>query len=124
MKKVDINLNQTELGPENTPLMVTRPEGQSDKEAPTNYPHFHYEGKDELPIPHKGKMTIEYEIVWEQETETPNSDHYACKVEVRKILATEAAKENDEAPTRRDTSTEDALDRLMEEREAEEGDED
>lgn len=74
------------------------------------YPSFHYSGPEELPIAKEGKMLVEYKIVSSEERERNGEESYSCCVEIRRIL--EAEPEEGDMPTRRDTSTSDALDAL------------
>lgn len=87
--------------------------------VPVEFPTFHYEGPEELPIPPHGTMVVHYRQIKSVETKTPAGHWYSCDVELKKIISVEKAKE-DEAPSRRDTSTEDALDELARQREEEE----
>jgi hypothetical protein len=86
------------------------------------FPHFHYEGPEELPIPPEGKMLVEYCQTRTEKSTTDGKEWYRCTVEVKRILGVEKAVE---PPTEKNSTTEDALDALMKERsEAEEGGED
>lgn len=76
----------------------------------TFYPEFTYSGDESLELPKKGKMTIEYSVTREVEEERNGKEHYSCTVQVEKILDVDG--EHDIRPSRRDTSTEDALDTL------------
>lgn len=113
MEKVDIDLGQEmpKLGGE-VPLMVSKAEKESDEAVETCYPHFHYEGEEELEIPDEGTMTVKYKVVFKSNTETEDEEHYTCKVEVQKIIAVEG--EKDEAPAHGMKGAEEALDELME----------
>jgi hypothetical protein len=87
------------------------------------YPKFHYSGPEELDLPQEGDMVICFRKVREtSEVKQDGSHWYECDVEVRSIESVEG--EDVEPPTRRDTSAEDNLDRLMKEHMDEEGDED
>lgn len=100
MKKLELDLNMSERGPE-MPLS-----GGGD-----HYPTIHFEGPEELGLPEHGTMLVHYKVKREVETKTPQGDWYSCDIEVRKILGVEA--EKDIRPSKRDTSAEDALDNLM-----------
>jgi len=100
----------------------------SDSGSAKYYPTLHLEGS-ELDFPEDGTVTFEFSV--KRRTESKNSDgSERCEydLEIRKLKSVKAAPgEKDEQPYKRDTSAEDALDRLMKEREAEgsddEGDE-
>ena len=115
-EKIDLGIKDE--SPENAMMPATLAEAKSDQEAKTRYPHFHYEGKDELEIPDEGFARIEYKIVWKQEEETEGKEHYACKIEVKSIQPCgeeeEEGEEEVEAPAKSGTAAEDALDKLME----------
>lgn len=108
MKNVDLDLGQT------SKEMYGEPTGtltKSDEPDRKHYPSFHYEGPEELPIPDQGKMTVEYAIVRSTNSkDRDGKEHYSCDVEIREICCVDKGVEQ---PTKRDTSTEDALDRLM-----------
>ncbi len=109
MDKMDRDLNMSEMGPESP--MEMKPQD--------HYPTFHYEGPEELDLPDHGAMLVHYKVKREVETKNPPDRHwYSCDVEIRKILGAEA--EKDMRPSKRDTSAEDNLDRLMKEREEQE----
>jgi len=87
------------------------------------YPAFNYSGPDELDLPEDGTMTIRFCKTSETSSVRDGKHHYECTIEVQKIDSVEGMKE---APYKRDTGTEDALDKLAEalsERESEEDDE-
>ncbi len=113
MEKVNIDLGQEmpKLGGE-VPLMVSKGEKEADEAVETCYPHFHYEGEEELDIPDEGTMTVKYKIVFKSNTETEEEEHYTCKVEVQEIVAIEG--EKDEAPAHGMKDAEEALDELLE----------
>jgi hypothetical protein len=111
MKKVDQSL---EMNPMSEPNPTGAVRGR--------FPTFHYEGPEELEIPPHGTMVVVYKEVESNEKKIDGKHWYTCDIEIRHIKSAEALKE-DEAPARRDTGTEDALDRLMEEHEAHEGQE-
>lgn len=82
-----------------------------------NFPTVHFEGPEELGLPKRGRMIVEFEVVREVETETPKGHWYSCDIQLKRIESAE--EEKDMRPSKRDTSTEDNLDRLMEEKEKE-----
>lgn len=80
----------------------------------THYPIFHYSGPEELDLPQEGDMVICFRKVREtSEVKQDGSHWYECDVEVRSIESVKG--EEVEPPTRRYTSTEDSLDKLMKE---------
>lgn len=116
MKNVNKDLGQSE---KEMYGLVAAPEMKVQEDR-VQYPSFHYEGEAELGIPEKGKMTVEYETVSESSSKgRDGKERYACTVEIRKILAVEGEVEQ---PTKRDTSTSDALDKLVEALSGEESD--
>jgi hypothetical protein len=114
MQKVDKDLAMGDAR-----LTPISPDGKMDE---PRYPTFHYEGPEEIDIPSEGKMLVEYCQKNVVEIKTNGKHWYKCDVEIRKVISAEEADEV-EAPSRRDTSTEDALDALMEEREENEANE-
>lgn len=78
-----------------------------------SFPTIHFSGPEELGLPKSGKMEVEFKVTREVESETKGKHWYECSVEVRKILKVEETR--DERPSKRDTSTEDNLDRLASE---------
>lgn len=109
MKKVDKSL-------EIQPLPLGNPSGPGD----SRYPVFHYEGPADLDLPKSGVMVIVYKELESNHIERDGKVWYRCDVEVRHIKSAEALKE-EQAPAKRDTGTEAALDKLMAEHEAAEG---
>lgn len=78
------------------------------------YPCFHITGSKELDLPDSGTMEIEFRKKSESERKNDDgSETYECCIEVRKILEAEG-EEGPEAPAKRDTSAEEALDKLAE----------
>jgi hypothetical protein len=113
----EIDLGIKDVPYENALMPATMSEAKADEEAKTRYPHFHYEGEDELEIPEEGYARIKYKIVWKQEEETDKGEHYACKVEVQSIQPCgeeEEEEEEVEAPAKSGSAAADALDELME----------
>jgi hypothetical protein len=105
MKKMDRDLNMSEMGPDSLP-----------QDVKDHYPTIHFEGPEELGLPEHGTMLVHYKVKREVETKHPPDRHwYSCDIEIRKICGAEA--EKDMRPSKRDTSAEDSLDRLMKERE-------
>lgn len=104
MKPIDLGMSYGDSG---GPLPVEV------KQDEKHYPAFHYEGTEDLGIPHEGVMTIRY-----KKTSSSVSEHddrpprYSCTVEVRKIESIEGA---EDAPTKNySQDAESALDALME----------
>jgi len=77
----------------------------------TWYPSFNYSGSEELDLPKEGTMTIKFCVTREVEENRDGKEHYSCEIEVQEIVSVDG-KEEVEAPSKRDTSTEDALDTL------------
>jgi hypothetical protein len=87
------------------------PQSMPDK---TFYPHFHYEGPEELDIPEEGTMTIRYKQTREvSERKSGKPDWYECDVEVKEIVSVNGKKNS--APARSGSEAGEALDRLAEE---------
>jgi hypothetical protein len=116
--KVNIRLGRPNS---ETSPMLSSPGGDT-----VHYPTFHYSGPEDLDLPTDGEMTIDFRKVSETSRVNPDGSHwYECTIEVREINEVDADEDDDvEPPTRRDTSAEDNLDRLMKEHMDEEGDED
>lgn len=108
MQKVDIDLKQ-EPQEENETLSVTPGEKEADESVESDFPHFHYESAEPLEIPPKGKMIIEYEVVFDN-SEDEEAEGYNYKVDVKRILGVEGAVA---APSRNETEM--ALDKLASE---------
>lgn len=104
MKAVDIDLAG---GPEDETetMAVTPGEKEADEEVKTEFPHFHVEREEPLDIPESGRMTIEYEMVFDNEDDS-ESEGYNYKIDVKRIVGIEGP-----APAKAE-KTEDALDRL------------
>jgi hypothetical protein len=117
MAKVDISLALPEIEGGTSPMEMA-----IDSRTPSRFPHFHYEGPEELPIPDEGCMTVKYKITWKQEEETDGKEVYRCKVELREIC--EAEGKTDDRPAKTDRSAEDALDAIRKQLEATEGESD
>lgn len=79
------------------------------------YPSFHYTGEEKLDIPHEGEMTIRYKKTSSSMIEGKDGKMYSCTVEVREIVSVEG-KKGAEAPSKRDRSAEESLDKLMAEK--------
>jgi hypothetical protein len=111
MAKFNISLN-IQPNP-NSPMGLVQKDDDGD-----NYPRFHYEGPDsleeDLGIPEKGTMTIEYEIVRETNSKEDGKEWYSCDVEVQKIVSAKASAP--ESPTKSGSEAGDALDKLAAEK--------
>lgn len=93
---------------------VSSPQGPLVNRSPSeSFPTIHFSGPEELGLPKSGKMEVEFKVIREVESTTNGKDWYECDVQVRKILRVEETR--DERPSKRDTSTEDNLDRLASE---------
>jgi hypothetical protein len=84
-----------------------------------DYPTLHLEGKEgELEFPDEGVATFRYCV--KSETTTTNPDGSKRCVYVLEIKSLSGVKKTaDERPSKRDTSTEENLDRLMKEKQDE-----
>lgn len=104
MKTVDIDLAG---GPEDETetMAVTPGEKEADEEVKTEFPHFHVERESPLDIPASGRMTIEYEMVFDNEDDE-SEEGYNYKIDVKRIVGVEGS-----APAKAE-KTEDVLDRL------------
>jgi hypothetical protein len=81
----------------------------------TYYPTLHISGKKELDIPKEGVMTIRYRKTHSSVSEGDKSDpQYSCTIEAREIVSAES--DEAESPTKRNSESEDALDKLMDEK--------
>lgn len=97
-----------DLGTTHSKLMEAMPM----QDSGTTYPRFHYSGPKELDLPDEGEMTIKFRKVSETESKREDgSEWYECSIEVRCICDCGESEEM-EAPTKRDTSAEEALDTL------------
>ena len=85
-------------------------------ESETPFPSFHYEGDTELKIPAHGTMLVHYQVTRVVETTTKAGEHYACDVQLKRIISAEPEVE---APVRRYDEAGDALDKLAAEHMAE-----
>jgi hypothetical protein len=104
--KIDLGVGMDEkYGSLGSPVEVRPPENR------TVYPQFHYSGPKELELPDEGCMTIHFKKTSETSATRQDGKHwYECSIEVRQICDVE---DNEpDAPSRRDTSAEDALDML------------
>lgn len=107
MKQLNINLAESHEGP-------SSPCGCDSKDH-TYYPSLHISGKKELDLPKEGVMTIRYKKTHSSVSESDKSEpHYSCNIEVREIVSAES--DEVEAPSKRDRSAEESLDRLMDEK--------
>lgn len=98
------------------------PMSVSDSKDEIVYPKFCYRGPKDLDLPESGTMVIQFRKTQEEyhaDEETGEHTFYECEITVKKILA--AKEEPDIRPSKRDTSTEDALDELARENSDEEG---
>lgn len=103
MKQLNINL--AEEGP-SVP---------SDFKDHTYYPSLHISGKKELDLPKEGVMTIRYKKTHSAVTESEKfGPQYSCTIEVHEIVSAES--DEVEAPSKRDRSAEESLDKLMDEK--------
>lgn len=86
-----------------------------DSKDHTYYPSLHVSGKKELDIPKEGVMTIRYKKTHSSVSESDRTEpHYSCTIEVHEIVSAES--DEVEAPTKRNRDSEDALDKLMDEK--------
>ncbi len=111
MKNVDRSLDMSEPRPMDGPIGMSEP-------APKHFPTIHFEGPEELDLPARGKMLVEFEVKREVETSNPESGQhwYQCDIAIKKIVSVEA--EKDERPSRSYDEASGSLDRLMAEHEA------
>jgi hypothetical protein len=91
-------------------------------DRPPDYPSLHLEfvGDDAVDFPKDGKVTFEYHLASETESDRNGKERCSYTLEIRKLLKVEG--EKDIRPSKSDTSAADALDKLMKEKE-ESGDE-
>jgi hypothetical protein len=87
----------------------------------TSFPTFHYEGDEELKIPAHGTMLVHYRVTRVVETTTAAGEHYACDVQLKRIISAEPEVE---APSKRMDEAGDALDKLAAEHMAEDDEDD
>lgn len=104
MKPIDLGRDYDEIVP------VSLEEVESKR----HYPAFHIEGDENVELPHEGTMLIKFRKTSSSESESRGEKRYSCTVEVHKILSVKA-NEEDEAPTKKYSGAEDALDKLMSE---------
>lgn len=90
------------------PCELTQPSPQK------YYPSFHYTGDKPLDIPHEGEMVIRYRKVNSSMSEDERrGTRYSCTVEIQKLISVEG--EEVEAPSKKHSEAEDALDKLASE---------
>lgn len=79
------------------------------------YPSLHVSGKKELEIPKEGLMTIRYKKVNSSQSESEDDGpRYSCTIEVHELVSADG--EEVESPTKKNSESEDALDKLMDEK--------
>lgn len=83
-----------------------------------DYPtvHLEFEGEDAYDFPKDGTVTFQYHLVSKTESTRGGKKRCSYTLEVRKLGSVKG--EKDIRPSKRDTSTEDNLDRLMKEKES------
>lgn len=91
------------------------------QDAEPSYPVIHYSGTEEIKIPAHGNMLVHYCVTRVVQTTTKAGERYECDIQIKKVVSAE--EEKDESPTKKNSDTEDALDKLARER-MDEGDED
>lgn len=77
-----------------------------------HYPSFHFSGDEPLDIPHEGTMTIRYKKTSSAMSKGSKGESYSCTIDVQEIVSAEG-KKGAEAPSKRDKSAEESLDKLM-----------
>lgn len=110
MKKLNI-----ELGDDYNDMQATVASGPT-----THYPSFTYSDDEELGIPTKGKMLIEFEETRKEKSTYNGKTRYTCTISVKKILGAEASKSED----KKDIRADDALDAIKEALERKDSDDD
>ena len=109
----DLGVSPKEMyGGMGMPATMSSPEG---KEPEKIYPTFRYEGPEDLDLPQEGEMTIHFFKKSETSKVDPATGKhwYECCIEVRCMCDVEGEEEDDgNPPTRRDNSTEAALDKI------------
>jgi len=81
MEAIDLDMSREEAG-ESPAESAAEPSSEGPQ-----YPNFYVDGKEKLPIPDQGTMTIKYKRVAESESTRDGEDpHYSCTIEVQKIL--------------------------------------
>lgn len=109
MKKLDIELGDDYSG---EPVNLSQ--------APSkHYPSFTYSDDEELGIPNKGKMVIEFEETRKEKSTYNGKTRYTCTISVKRILGAEASKGED----KKDIKAADALDAIKEALEKGDGEE-
>lgn len=81
------------------------------KEPEARFPQLTLEGEESLNLPPTGTLTVEYKRVRETNEDRGGDHYYVCTLEVRKLIEVKPAK-GESAPSKSDTSTGDALDKL------------
>jgi len=77
--------------------------------SPPQWPTFVYSDDDELPIPAKGKMLINYEETRKVKEVRNGKTTYTCTISVKEIISVEGESED-----KKDTKADDALDAIKE----------
>lgn len=114
-----LNIDLAEKG---GPYGPTETMGQN-KEPEVYYPEFTFREDEPPEFPDEGVMTIKYKKVRSSvDKKAAKGKRYSCTLEVHKIISAEG--EKDDSPTKRDTRTGDALDKLAKERSKKDEDED
>lgn len=113
MMKLNINLAKTNGEPygDLAPIQI--------KESEVYYPEFTFYEDGPPKFPDEGTMVIRYKKIRSSVDEKARKGRrYSCTLEVREIVSAEGEKESAEsdAPSKRDTRTGDALDKLAAER--------
>ena len=106
---VDLGETRSDTYGDKNPVDVT---GRSTGE--TVYPKFCYRGPKDLDFPECGTMVISFQKVREEYLADEDGEHYhyECEILVKQVLAVK--EEKDIRPSKRDMSTENALDALAE----------
>lgn len=108
MKPISLGTNPSEQTPPSEDRQV-------------NYPSFVYRGPLDLDLPEHGEMTIHYCQTDERSASRPSGErYYECTIVVKKILDFKESDE-DKKPARSYDEAGDALDKLMEAHEEENG---
>lgn len=95
--------------------LPSAPTGLKDDADKPRFPSFTYSGPKELDLPEEGTMEIRFRKKRETSSTREDGKHwYECTIEVKCIcdVESEAEEAEEEAPTRRDRSAEEALDAL------------
>jgi len=105
--KINVDLGQK--GPDSPMLASSKPSDEP------YYPSFHYDGDEPLNLPKEGTMVVKYIVRSETESNRDGKDHYSCTIDVKSIVSAEGS--DKASPGKSYTKdTEDALDKLAEER--------